>query len=369
MQVDPIKATLKAPGTKRLKLKHDELLSTFAFNFNVRRYSKGVTHLSLTVKFYDGLYVHYDIVEGGKQQDARSHTANLKLGSPLTVDGIDYEDLDEVYARHVEPMVGHLKDLLKHRKFRKGTKTEVDQRLKAEMARHPGTRPYALGISHEHAGMFCLGAILSRTGSVHHEYVSVRPDGFRFRRMEFPSVDRMLAYFKVNPNPPSNGGGGDGGGGVAGQRREAPRAQAPPAVPLAQAAQAAQQQQQFPNLAAAAGWSARPTGNYGGVVAAAAAGAAGYASMPPGGYGGGGGGGGAATFNVPPPPQRGGGGYGGAMGAAPPPGGGFPPAAGMGAGNQGYAQFQPAPQYQHPGPLGPVPPPPLGYQQQPQRQM
>ena len=38
VQVDPIKPTLKAPGTKRLKLKYDKLLSSFAFNFNLRRY-------------------------------------------------------------------------------------------------------------------------------------------------------------------------------------------------------------------------------------------------------------------------------------------------------------------------------------------
>ena len=37
MQVDPVKPTLKAPGTKRLKLKCDEPLSDFAFNFNMRR--------------------------------------------------------------------------------------------------------------------------------------------------------------------------------------------------------------------------------------------------------------------------------------------------------------------------------------------
>ena len=38
MQVDPIKPTLKAPGTKRLKLKYDKVLSSFAFKFNLRRY-------------------------------------------------------------------------------------------------------------------------------------------------------------------------------------------------------------------------------------------------------------------------------------------------------------------------------------------
>jgi hypothetical protein len=33
-----MKFMLKAPGTKRLKLKCNKLLSTFAFNFNLRRY-------------------------------------------------------------------------------------------------------------------------------------------------------------------------------------------------------------------------------------------------------------------------------------------------------------------------------------------
>ena len=38
MQVDPIKPTLKSPETKYLKLNCDEPLSSFGFNFNLRRY-------------------------------------------------------------------------------------------------------------------------------------------------------------------------------------------------------------------------------------------------------------------------------------------------------------------------------------------
>ena len=40
MQVDPIKPTLKAPGSIPLKLEHEKLLSNFAFNFNLRRYNE-----------------------------------------------------------------------------------------------------------------------------------------------------------------------------------------------------------------------------------------------------------------------------------------------------------------------------------------
>jgi len=41
VQVDPVKLTLKAPGTKHLKLKYDKPLSNFAFKFNLRRYNVG----------------------------------------------------------------------------------------------------------------------------------------------------------------------------------------------------------------------------------------------------------------------------------------------------------------------------------------
>jgi len=42
LQVDPIKPALKAPGTKHFKQEHDEQLSNFALNFNLRRYNKVV---------------------------------------------------------------------------------------------------------------------------------------------------------------------------------------------------------------------------------------------------------------------------------------------------------------------------------------
>ena len=40
MQVDPIKPTLKLPGTNRLKVKDDKLLSNFGFKFDMRCYFK-----------------------------------------------------------------------------------------------------------------------------------------------------------------------------------------------------------------------------------------------------------------------------------------------------------------------------------------
>ena len=39
VQLDPFNLTLKPPGTKRLKLECDDLLSNVGFNFNLHRYN------------------------------------------------------------------------------------------------------------------------------------------------------------------------------------------------------------------------------------------------------------------------------------------------------------------------------------------
>ena len=38
MQLHPIKSTLKSPGTERLKLEYDDVLSILAFTINLRHY-------------------------------------------------------------------------------------------------------------------------------------------------------------------------------------------------------------------------------------------------------------------------------------------------------------------------------------------
>jgi len=44
VHVDPIKPMLKPPETKHLKLQCDELLSSFAFKFKLRRYTPVLSH-------------------------------------------------------------------------------------------------------------------------------------------------------------------------------------------------------------------------------------------------------------------------------------------------------------------------------------
>jgi len=61
VQVDPIKPTLKASGTKRLKLKGHKLRTTSAFKLDLQRYMKAelTTLMTTSQDWWPADYGHY----------------------------------------------------------------------------------------------------------------------------------------------------------------------------------------------------------------------------------------------------------------------------------------------------------------------
>ncbi|XP_068664398.1 transcription elongation factor SPT6 homolog isoform X2 [Aristolochia californica] len=157
----------------------------------IRPSSRGASYLTLTLKVYDGVYAHKDIAEGGK--DHKDITSLLRIGKTLKIGEDTFEDLDEVMDRYVDPLVAHLKAMLGHRKFKRGTKAEVDELLGAEKAENPARIVYCFGICHEHPGTFILSYI--RTNP-HHIHITLYPKGFRFRSNFFDNIDRLVAHFQ-----------------------------------------------------------------------------------------------------------------------------------------------------------------------------
>ncbi|XP_010528633.1 PREDICTED: transcription elongation factor SPT6 homolog [Tarenaya hassleriana] len=164
----------------------------------VRPSSRGPNYLTLTLKIYDGVYAHKDIAEGGKEN--KDITSLLRIGKTLKIGEDTFEDLDEVMDRYVDPLVAHLKAMLNYRKFRRGTKTEVDELLRIEKAENPSRIVYSFGISHEHPGTFILTYI--RSTNPHHEYIGLYPKGFKFRKRMFEDLDRLVAYFQRHIDDP-----------------------------------------------------------------------------------------------------------------------------------------------------------------------
>ncbi|MCL7047010.1 hypothetical protein MKW94_029482 [Papaver nudicaule] len=158
----------------------------------VRPSLRGPSFLTLTLKISDGVFAHKDIVEGGKDQ--KDITSLLRLGKTLKIGDDAFEDLDEVMDRYVDPLVAHLKTMLSYRKFKKGTKAQVDELLRVEKSEYPMRIVYCFGISHEHPGTFILSYI--RSTNPHHEYIGLYPKGFKFRKQMFEDIDRLVAYFQ-----------------------------------------------------------------------------------------------------------------------------------------------------------------------------
>ncbi|CAO2831543.1 unnamed protein product [Amaranthus hypochondriacus] len=164
----------------------------------IRPSSRGPSYLTLTLKIYDGVFAHKDIIEGGK--DHKDITSLLRIGKTLQLGEDTFEDLDEVMDRYVDPLVTHLKAMLNYRKFRKGTKAEVDELLRIEKLDNPARIVYSFGISHEHPGTFILTYI--RSSNPHHEYIGLYPKGFKFRKRMFDNIDRLVAYFQRHIDDP-----------------------------------------------------------------------------------------------------------------------------------------------------------------------
>ncbi|XWS65425.1 hypothetical protein CRYUN_Cryun05aG0111700 [Craigia yunnanensis] len=162
--------------------------------------SRGPSYLTLTLKVYDGVYAHKDIVEGGKEH--KDITSLLRIGKTLKIGEDTLEDLDEVMDQYVDPLVSHLKAMLSYRKFRRGTKTEVDELLRIEKSEFPMRIVYCFGISHEHPGTFILTYI--RSTNPHHQYIGLYPKGFKFRKRMFEDIDRLVAYFQRHIDDPQN---------------------------------------------------------------------------------------------------------------------------------------------------------------------
>ncbi|CAM0954847.1 unnamed protein product [Alopecurus aequalis] len=169
----------------------------------IRPSDRGPSYLTLTLKIFDGVFAHIEITESGK--DHKDITSLLRLGKTLTINNETFEDLDEVIDRYVDPLVGHLKSMLSYRKFRKGSKGEVDEMLKAEKRENPMRIVYCFGISEDYPGTFILSYI--RSTNPHHEYVGLNPKGYRFRKRDFDSIDRLVSYFQkhIDKPPPESG--------------------------------------------------------------------------------------------------------------------------------------------------------------------
>lgn len=165
----------------------------------IRPSSKGADHLTITWKVADKIYQHIDIKEEGKSNA-------FSLGSSLWIGEEEFEDLDEIIARYVTPMAAHARDLLSFKYYKEtegGLKDKMEEILKDEKKKNASKIHYFVSVAKNYPGKFLL-SYLPRS-KCRHEYVTVTPEGYRFRQQRFDSVGSLFRWFKEHFRDPIPG--------------------------------------------------------------------------------------------------------------------------------------------------------------------
>lgn len=165
----------------------------------IRPSSKGVDHLTVTWKVHDGILQHIDIREEGKEKP-------FSLGHTLLIGTEEFEDLDEIIARHIQPMAGYARDLINFKYFRDGDggkKDVMDKIVSDDKKKAPSKIPYFVSASKEFPGKFML-SYLPRN-KPRHEFITVSPEGFRYRQRNFHSTNSLFKWFKEHFRDPIPG--------------------------------------------------------------------------------------------------------------------------------------------------------------------
>lgn len=121
---------------------------------------------------------------------------------PIDGKSAEYDDLDELEARFIDPVAANLRTLATHRKWRgegpggvSNSWVEIQQILQQERASAPQIAAYCLAADDTRAGAFYIGFLVG--SKPRREYFAVLPDGFYFDRKMFPSIDAMVHAFKT----------------------------------------------------------------------------------------------------------------------------------------------------------------------------
>ena len=130
----------------------------------------------------------------------------------------EFEDLDEIIARFIQPMASNANDLITHKYFREdSSRDKIDEALKQAKKATPSRIPYFITADKTLPGEFFqifswiiklfffsgkfVISYLPRT-KPKHEYTTVTPDGFRYRKQMFNTVNYLLKWFKEHFQDP-----------------------------------------------------------------------------------------------------------------------------------------------------------------------
>ena len=109
----------------------------------------------------------------------------------------EFEDLDEILARFIHPMGQLTRELHSHKSYRSadgGNVNKLMTMLAEEKKHQPSRIPYYFSASKQLPGKYVL--VYQPTSKSKIEYVSLTPEGYRYRGLIHSDVNSLLKYFK-----------------------------------------------------------------------------------------------------------------------------------------------------------------------------
>ena len=155
----------------------------------IRPSSKGNDHLTLSWKFTEKMILHVDIKE-----EKKSDLAPLSIGKQLIIASNSYEDLDEVLAHYLDPIVLYCQEVFNHRKYNASSPQQIEEFLHKEKEQNASSIPYCISVNERHPGYFDICFIPNKR--IHRESFSVQAEGFKYKKKFFTKVSKLLDYFK-----------------------------------------------------------------------------------------------------------------------------------------------------------------------------
>lgn len=162
----------------------------------VRPSSKSSDHLTATWKVTDDIYQHIDIREVGKDN-------SFSIGSSLFIGNEEFEDIEEIISRYISPMAGYARDLITFKYYKAsldGLRDKAEAHLKEEKKKNPTKIHYFISASKSYPGKFMIS--YQPRANCRHEYVSVTPDGFKYRQKMFDNLNSFTKWFKEHYRDP-----------------------------------------------------------------------------------------------------------------------------------------------------------------------
>jgi hypothetical protein len=140
----------------------------------LRPSSKGPECLVITWAFQEGVFKHIEVTEEFSSGKRNDHG----LGDVLKIKGEKepYSDIDEIFARYIEPMNDLVAQMISYRSFREGSKEEVDSWLQQEISNNPTRIPYCIRFYHKQPGYFVLTWLVKLGSTIKNEIIAVKPD-------------------------------------------------------------------------------------------------------------------------------------------------------------------------------------------------